>query len=145
MKRIIAFFATLALAVGLGIASATPSQAYVNRRVTVLCNLAGTYWNISELYHRDDNTGSVQAYGFRVYHGVGPGRISRVTVEWHNNNTGQMVYVGGWNGGGTTITDTGDTGLFLIPSWEAEQDVSFTISSPSSIGTQSQTCWIYTT
>ncbi len=133
--------ATAALAV-----VASPAYAYVNLRSTGTCNVAGTIWNTTVLYHRDSTSGDVQTYGFNVSRKTGTGTLKEVRHQW-TNGSGQDIRIGGWGPTDGTQTSTGGDipDLLATPTWQHDQTTRFRITSPRTSGDIIVTCSVNVT
>jgi hypothetical protein len=127
--------------IGIGVASAPAQATVTNYRSTGTCTLAGTVWNLTDLYHRDSATGNVQSFGFAFSRKSGTGKISELQITWSGSSPSTLWY-GIWP---TGITSIGDTSFTATPSWQASQSVYYNITSPSSSGNQTTTCAVNVT
>ncbi len=132
----------LCAVVALGISS-SPAYAYVNLRSSSTCSVAGTIWNITDLYHRDSTTGSVQSYGFNVNRQSGTGTLKTVRIKWEDV-PGHLQEVAAYFYPYLT-TDTGDQPFGSSVGWQSDQDIYFVLVSPSSAGDRTSTCLINVT
>ena len=141
MKLRIAIAVFLTAVFGL-VAGTAPAQATVtNGRAPTTCTLAGTVWNIADLYHRDSSSGSVQSFGFAISRKSGTGKLSQVILS--STGSSLTAWEGQW--GSPYITAIPDTLFNNTPSWGASQTVYFNLTSPSSSGNQSIQCSIFIT